>query len=493
MQEIPLRKEPKMSTVEQLGDLRTRVRAHIITETDPEYDAARAVYNGSIDKRPLAIVRVGQVADVIGTVAFARETGLDLAIRGGGHSAPGFGTTDGGIVLDFSGLRSVRVNPRDGRAQVEAGATWADFDYATHAFGLATPGGIISTTGVAGLTLGGGIGYLSRKYGLSSDNLLSADVVTADGDLVTASATENDDLFWALRGGGGNFGVVTSFEFDLHPVDTVYCGVIIFSADDGEQVGRAYREYLAHSPEDFGAFFGFHQGPPVPFLPEQHHGTPVCVIAGAWFGDPSEGEERWKPLLQAAPVLGSLTAEIPYPALNSLFDPLLPPGLQAYWKADFVRSLSDDVLRVATEHGSHTPSIHTANHFYPIDGAVQRVASDATAFAYRDVGFAPVIAGIWADPADNDANIRWVREYWDALHPFGAGGGYVNFMDADDGARAPDNFGANWTRLREVKAKWDPDNLFHLNQNIPPAQGVARRQSSADVTASARAREDSRQ
>jgi FAD/FMN-containing dehydrogenase len=476
-----------MSTAEQLGDLRTRVRAHIITESDPDYDTARSVYNGSIDKRPLAIVRAAQVADVLGTVAFARDTGLELAVRGGGHSAPGFGTTDGGIVLDFSLLRSVRVNPQYGRAQVEPGATWADFDYATHAFGLATPGGIISSTGVAGLTLGGGIGYLSRKYGLSCDNLLSADVVTADGDLVTASATQNEDLFWALRGGGGNFGAVTSFEFDLHPVDTAYAGVIIYSAEDAEQVGRAYREYLAQAPEDFGAFFGFHQGPPVPFLPEQFHGTPVCVIAGGWFGDPSEGEDRWKPLLGVAPVLGSHVGQVPYPALNSLFDPLLPPGLQAYWKADFVETLSDEVLRVATAHGSHAPSIHTANHFYPIDGAVHRVAPDATAFAYRNVGFSPVIAGIWGDPADNEANIRWVREYADALHPLGAGGAYVNFMDADDAPRAAENYGANWTRLREVKAKWDPDNVFRLNQNIPPAEGVTRREKASPIPATERA------
>lgn len=457
-----------MSQVD-LSDLRARTRADIITEEDPGYDAARAVHNGTIDKRPLAVVRVSQVADVLATVQFASENQIDLAIRGGGHSGPGFGTSDGGIVLDFSQRRGVRVNPEIGTAWAETGATWGDFDYATHAFGLGTTGGIISTTGVSGLTLGGGIGYLARKYGLSCDNLLSADVVTADGRLVTASAEQNDDLFWALRGGGGNFGVVTSMEFDLHPVDTATVGVLIYSAEHSEQVGRIYRDYLAQAPEDFGAFFGFHQGPPVPFLPEQFHGTPVCVIAGGWFGDPSEGEARWSPLVGAAPLLGSLVAQLPYPALNSLFDPFLPPGIFTYWKADFIHALSDDVLRVASEYGSRVPTLQTANHYYPISGAVQRVAPDATAFTYRDEGFAPAIAGFWSDPADADTTIKWVRDYWTALHPYGALGGYINFMDADDAARTADNYAENWARLRQVKAKWDPDNVFHVNHNIPPA------------------------
>jgi len=481
-----------MSNVD-LSDLRGRVRAQIITESDPDYDTARAVHNGLIDKRPLAVVRVGQVADVLATVNFARDNNLDLAIRGGGHSGPGFGTVDDGIVLDFSALTGVRVNPHDGRAQVDAGATWGDFDFATHAFGLGTTGGIVSTTGVAGLTLGGGIGYLSRKYGLSCDNLLSADVVTADGRLVTASDTDNSDLFWALRGGGGNFGVVTSFEFDLHPVDTVYAGVIIYSAEDSEQVGRAYRDYIAQAPEDFGAFFGFHQGPPVPFLDEKYHGTPVCVVIGGWFGDPAEGDARWQPLLNAAPVLGSHTGQVPYPALNSLFDVFFPKGILTYWKADFFESLTDDVLRVAADFGSRVPSIQTANHFYPIDGAVHRVASDASAFAYRTEGFAPSIAGFWTDPADTESNKQWVRDYWAALHPYGSGGGYINFMDADDSVRTIDNYGANWARLREVKAKWDPDNVFHVNQNIPPAEGVATTGDASAATAQNRSRADSRQ
>jgi len=462
-----------MPTV-QLDDLRDKVRADITTASDPQYNSARKVYNASIDKKPLAIVHVGQVADVLTTVRFARDAGLDLAIRGGGHSAPGFGTSEGGIVLDFSRCTGVRVDAGLATARVEAGATWAEFDYATHAFGLATTGGIIGTTGVAGLTLGGGMGYLARKYGLSCDNLLSADVVTADGQLVKASATENDDLFWALRGGGGNFGVVTSFEFDLHPVDTILNGVIIYSADDGEQVGRFYRDFLAQAPEDFGAFFGFHQGPPVPFLPQQYHGAPVCVIAGGWFGELDRGQELWTQLLGAAPVLGSHLAPAPYPVLNTHFDPLFPPGLLSYWKGDFIDSLSDDILRVAADFGSRVPSITTANHFYPVDGAVHRVASDATAFAFRDAAFSPVIACLWSDPSETEANTRWVRDYWNAQHPYSSGGGYVNFMDADEGAQIPANYGGNWERLRQVKAQWDPDNVFHVNQNVPPAAHLDR-------------------
>jgi len=461
-----------MSTIELTG-LRENVRGRVIDSDDPDYDDARSVFNGMIDRRPLAVVRVSQVADVIATVNFARDNGLDLAIRGGGHSAPGFGTLDDGIVIDFADRIGVRVDPSDRTARAEPGATWADFNHATHAFGLATTGGIIGSTGIAGLTLGGGIGYLARKYGLSCDNLISADVVTADGGFLTADESQNADLFWALRGGGGNFGVVTSFRYRLHPVDTVYGGVVIYSAEHGERVGRFFRDFIAGSPEEFGAFLGFHQGPPVPFLPEEWHGTPVCVVVGGWTGPLDEGEKRWQPVLDAAPVLGSFLGELPYPSLNTLFDPLQPKGMQGYWKADFLRSLSDDALRVAADFGSRVPSVETANHFYPIDGAVQRVAPDATAFAYRNVGFAPVIAGQWHDPADNAENIRWVRDYWDALHQYAEAGGYINFMDADDQSRIADNYRANYARLAEVKAKYDPANFFHVNQNIAPAVPVA--------------------
>ncbi|MFC9334550.1 FAD-binding oxidoreductase [Arthrobacter sp. NPDC057009] len=451
--------------------LQEKVRGQVITTDQADYDDARAVYNGTIDKRPAAILRVSQVADVIAGVNFARDQGLDLALRGGGHSAPGFGTCDGGLVLDFAGCRGVRVDPATSTARAEAGTTWADFNHATSAFGMATTGGIIGSTGVAGLTLGGGIGYLARKYGLSCDNLRSADVVTADGNFVVASARENEDLFWALRGGTGNFGVVTSLEFNLHPVDLLYGGVIIYLLEHADTVARFYREYIATAPEDMGVFLGFHQGPPVPFLPEEYHGKPVVVLVGGWTGPHDEGERHWQKFLEIAPVAGSFVGPLPYTVLNTLFDPMLPKGLQAYWKAEFLPQLNDDAIRVAEKFARAIPSVQTANHYYPINGAAQRVGRDETAFPYRDVNFAVAIAGMWEDPADNEANTKWVRDYHSELHAHGAGAGYVNFLDADDQPHIEDNYAGNYARLAQVKAKYDPGNLFHVNQNIKPAAG----------------------
>lgn len=456
--------------------LRENVRGTVIEPDDPDYDAARRVFNGMHDRHPAAVLRVSQTADVIAAVRFARDAGLPVAIRGGGHSAPGYGTADGALVLDFSPRRGVWVDPEAKRARVEPGATWADYNHATHAFGLASTGGIVGSTGVAGLTLGGGIGYLARKHGLACDNLVSADVVLADGTFARASAEQNPDLLWALRGGGGNFGVVTSFEFELHDIDMVHVGIVAFPAAEGVGVGQFYRDWIAGQPEEMGAFFAYHQAPPVPFIPEEWHTRQVCLIVGMWTGDPSEGESRWQPVLSAGPVVGSLVAPMPYPFLNGAFDEGNPPGLQGYWKADFARGLSDDILRVAQEYGSTVPSLPTANHFYPIDGAVHRVAADATAFPNRSANFAPVIAGQWESPADNEANIAWVRGYWRALHEFTEPGGYINFQDADDQPRIEANYGANYARLAEVKAQYDPDNFFHVNQNIrpvPAAEGAA--------------------
>ena len=452
-----------------LDGLREQVRGQIITPGDDEYDAARAVHNGLVDKKPAAVVRVSQVADVIACVNFARENSMDLAIRGGGHSGPGFGTWDDALVIDFVNTRGVRVDPAGRTARSEAGATWADFNHATHVFGLATTGGIIGSTGVSGLTLGGGIGYLDRKHGLSCDNLISADVVTADGKFLTASESENEDLFWALRGGGGNFGVVTSLEYRLHPVDTVHAGIIIYPVEHAETVAKFYREYLAAAPEEFGAFLAFHQGPPVPFLPEEWHGKPVCVVVGMWTGDLAEGPARWQPFLDVAPAAGSMVGPMPYPALNQAFDPMYPKGLLAYWKAAFLPELSDGAISAHLDYGSRVPSLQTAVHIYPIDGAVHRVGATETAFPNRNATFSPVIACHWDNPADNEANIAWVRDYAAALQPFSETAGYINFMDGDDLPKVAANYGPNYSRLREVKAKYDPQNLFHVNQNIAPA------------------------
>jgi FAD/FMN-containing dehydrogenase len=449
--------------------LRARLRGDLTGPRDPGYDEARAVYNGMIDRRPAAVIRCSDAADVLAAVEVARETGVDLSVRGGAHSVPGFGTNDGGIVCDLSGMRGVRVDPERRTARAEGGCTWGDLDHATHPFGLATTGGIISTTGVAGLTLGGGIGHLARGCGLSCDNLLSADVVTADGRLVTASDDVNADLFWALRGGGGNFGVVTSLEYRLHPVGEILGGPIFYPVDRAGDVMRFYREFIAQAPEQLGAFFAFQIAPPLPFIPEERHGETMCLIVTCWTGDVEEGKQVLAPLFDVAPVAAQHVGPMPYPALNSAFDPLLPPGLQHYWKADFVRELTDGAIAAHVEHGPAVPCVESTMHLYPIDGACHRVAGDATAFAYRDARFACVIAGMWPNPADNERNTAWVRDYWEAIHPHSEQGGYVNFMAGDDGDRVRANYGGNYDRLAEAKGRWDPDNLFRLNQNVEPA------------------------
>jgi UDP-N-acetylenolpyruvoylglucosamine reductase len=405
---------------------------------------------------------------VVAAVNTAREHGLDIAIRGGGHSVPGFGTVDDGIVVDLAAMQQVDVDPAGGTARAEGGATWGTFNDATHAHGLATTGGIISTTGVGGLTLGGGIGYLARGHGLSCDNLVSAQVVTADGRILTASDHENEDLFWALRGGGGNFGVVTSFEFRVHPVDQIYGGPMFFEVDDARAVLEWYRDFIADAPEEFGGFPAWQIAPPLPFVPEERHGEPFLAFVGCWAGPIEQGEAALQPLHDVAPVVAEHVGPMPYPALNSAFDGLVPPGLQHYWKANFVRELTDDAITAHLEHGPRVPVVNSTVHIYPINGACHRVGSDETAFAYRDANFATVLAGMWPDPADNEANIGWVRNYYEATAPLSEEGGYINFMSADDQERIRANYKGNYERLVEVKSTYDPGNLFHQNQNIAP-------------------------
>ena len=446
------------------------VRGNVVTSQSPEYDKARAVYNGMIDRRPLAIVQAVDVADVCITVNAARESGLDLAIRDGAHSVPGFGTVDDGIVLDLHAMKGIRIDPDNRIARVQGGCSWGDFDHAAHAFGLATTGGIISTTGVAGLTLGGGIGYLARAHGLSIDNLRSADVVLADGTFVTTSATEHPDLFWALRGGGGNFGVVTELEFDLHPVDTIYGGPMFFELDVAEELFRTYRDWIAAAQRAMGAFPAFQIAPPLPFIPEDRVGEPLALLVSCFNGPDDEAEVLLNELRAVGKPVAEHVGRMPYPALNSAFDGLLPAGLQHYWKAAFLPELTDGAIAAHVEHGPKVPAMESTMHLYPIDGAVHDVAVDATAFAYREANFAPVIAGMWPDPAHNEANIAWVRDYHAALEPHTSDGGYINFMAEDDQSRIRDNYGPNYDRLANVKKAYDPGNLFHLNQNIAPAE-----------------------
>jgi len=452
-------------TIQQLQD---QVHGAVITPADEGYDGARRVYNAMIDKRPRVIVQTADVEDVKAAVTFAREGALAIAVRGGGHSVPGFGTGDDAVVIDLSRMRGVRVDPEKRTARAEGGATWGDFNDATHVHGLATTGGIISTTGVAGLTLGGGIGYLARGFGLSCDNLLSAEVVTADGRQLTANKNEHADLFWALRGGGGNFGVVTSLEFRVHPVKDIYGGPMFFELDDAPAVLRFYREFIANAPEQFGGFPAWQIAPPLPFIPEKRHGEPFLAFVACWAGPIEEGERALKALHDVAPVVAEHVGPMPYPALNSAFDGLVPPGMQHYWKANFVKELTDEAITAHLQHGPKVPVVNSTVHIYPINGAVHRVAPEATAFAYRDANFATVIAGMWPDPAENAANTKWVRDYYDATARHSEAAGYINFMGADDQDRIKENYRGNYQRLVEVKRSYDPENLFRFNQNIKP-------------------------
>ncbi len=453
----------------KIQELRGQVRGEVIAPEDSGYEEARGVYNAMIDKRPAVVVRAANAGDVSVAVNFAREGSLDLAVRGGGHSVPGFGTSDGGVVIDLSIMRDVTVDSANNTARAQGGATWGDFNDATHVHGLATTGGIISTTGVGGLTLGGGIGYLCRGFGFSLDNLVSADVVTADGRSVVASERQNEDLFWALRGGGGNFGVVTSFEFRVHPVKDIYGGPMFYELSEAETILRFYRDYIADAPREMGVFPAFQIAPPLPFIPEDRHGDTFIALVACWAGPIDQGEAMFKPFHDVSPVVAEFVGPAPYPALNSAFDALYPAGeLQHYWKASFVKELTDDAIAAHLEHGPKVPVVNSTMHIYPINGACHDVASDATAFAYRDANFATVIAGMWPDASQNEANIKWVRDYYDATAPLSEEGGYINFMSDDDQGRIKANYKGNYDRLVEVKRTYDPDNLFHLNQNIKP-------------------------
>ena len=444
------------------------IRGTVLRPGDGDYEEARRVYNGMIDRRPALIARCADAADVMAAVNFAREGGLALAVRGGGHSGPGLGTVDGGLVIDLAPLNGVRVDPESRTARVGGGSTLGDIDHATHAFGLATPSGIISTTGVGGITLGGGMGSLTRKYGLAIDNLLEADVVLADGSFVTASDKSNPDLFWALRGGGGNFGVVTSFLLRLHPISTVYGGPMLWDLDRADEAMRFWRDTLEAADDDLSGFFAFLKVPPGPPFPEPLHLRTMCGVVWCYTGDLEKAEEVFRPVREFGPPALDLVGALPVPALQSMFDALYPRGLQWYWRADFVQELSDEAIAQHVEHGSRVPNFQSTMHLYAIDGAASRVGKNDTAWSYRDAKYAQTIVGVDADPANNDRNIAWVKDYWEALHPFSAGGAYVNMMMDEGQERVMASYRDNYARLVEVKNRYDPHNLFHLNQNIRP-------------------------
>ncbi|MEJ8814231.1 FAD-binding oxidoreductase [Variovorax ureilyticus] len=451
-----------------IDNVRERARGQVITPTDDGYEGARKVYNGMIDRRPSVVIRAVDVGDVMAGVDYARENGLDLSVRGGSHSVPGFGTCDGGVVIDLSQMKGVRVDPNRKTARAGGGTLWADFNHATYPFGLATTGGIIGSTGIAGLTLGGGIGYLTRGFGLSLDNLLSADVVTADGQFRVASAAENEDLFWAIRGGGGNFGVVTSFEYQLHPVKDITAGIFFYPIEKVREVLRFYRDYVAKAPEEMGLFPAFQIAPPLPFIKAEDHGKTFIAIVSCWAGPMDKADAEMAKIRGAAPVVAEMVAPMPYYVINGLFDALLPPGLQHYWKASFATELTDGAIEEHAQFGPQVPVVNSTMHIYPINGACHRVKSDATAWGHRDASFATVIAGMWPDAADNAKNTKWVKDYYKALEPHSQAGGYINFMAEDDQGRVRDNFGPHYDKLASIKRKYDPGNLFHMNQNIQP-------------------------
>lgn len=456
---------------QKIAAFRSTFRGEVVEPKDKNYDEVRALYNAMIDKKPRVIARCVDVADVMTAVAFGRDNALLIAIRGGGHNGPGLSSVDNGLMIDLSCMKGIHVDTKTSTVRVEPGCTQGDVDHATHAFGLAVPAGIVSTTGIAGLTLGGGTGYLTRQYGLTIDNLIEADVVLADGRFVTANERENADLFWALRGGGGNFGVVTSFVYRAHPMKNVYGGPIFWEIKDAPKVMRVYRDMIGRLPAKLGAFVGLKTMPPVAPFPEEHWGKKIVAIIFGFDGTQAEGEAVIKPLLEALPKpIMNGAGYMPYTTLQTLFDPLMPKGMQWYWKGDFVKELTDEAIDTHIKFASQSPSPLCLTHLYPIDGAVHKVKAGDTAWATRDARFNMVIAAIDTSPAKAKDLKTWGRAYWEAVHPFNMGGAYVNFMmDDENDGRIEATYGPNYKRLTEVKKKYDPKNLFRVNQNIRPA------------------------
>jgi hypothetical protein len=422
-----------------------------------------------IDKKPSVIAKCSSTGDVASVIGFARTHDLPLAVRGGGHNGGGLGSVDDGVVADLSEMNSVSVDADAKTAKVGGGATWAEVDAATNPHGLAVPCGIISTTGVGGLTLGGGIGHLTRGCGLTIDNLLSAQVVLADGQQVTASADENGELYWALRGGGGNFGVVTEFTFRAHPVSDVVGGPTFWAIEQTDELLKAYREFLPTLPRNASGFFCWHTIPPAPPFPEELHMRKACGIVWCVVGSDEEAEQAMAPMLAVAEPLMHGVGRMPLPALNSAFDGLYGPGDQWYWRADFVNEIPDESVAANQEWNENMPTWKSGSHVYPIDGAAHDVGAGDTPWAYRDATWSQVIIGVDGDPASAPTLRDWAVGYWESVHPYSAGGAYVNFMMDEGQDRVKATYGANYDRLAKAKSTYDPDNVFRVNQNIQPA------------------------
>jgi len=465
--QLPSKTNSKLAE-QAVNGFAAQLHGELILPSDARYEVARKVYNAMIDKRPALIARCKNVADVVSAVNFGRNNQMTVAIRGGGHNGPGFGVCDGGLVIDLSPMRGIHVDPSNSIVRVEGGCVWGDVDKATHEFGLAVPSGILSSTGVGGLTLGGGTGYLSRHYGLTIDNLLAVEIVLADGSRVTANKEENADLFWAVRGGGGNFGVVTSFLFKANPVQTVYGGPMFWPLELSADLLRFWQDFILSAPENINGWFAFATVPPVPPFPEQYHLQKMCAVVWCYTGELAEAEAAFKPIRKFSPPAIDFAGPIPFPALQSMFDALYPAGLQWYWRADFFNHYDDKAIDLHVKYGSELPTMFSTMHIYPINGAVQRVGNQDTAWAYRDANFAQVIVGVDPDPNSNERLKTWTKDYWEALHPFSAGGAYVNMIMDEGEERVKAAYRDNYARLAQIKAKYEPYNFFHVNQNIKP-------------------------
>ena len=451
-------------------DLARSIQGEILTADSPGYDQARAIWNAMIDRKPALIARCKTTDDVVQCVRFAKQHGLLVAVRGGGHNIAGNAVCDGGLLIDLSLMRAVHVDAAKKTARVEGGALLSDLDQATQAHGLAVPLGINSTTGVAGLTLGGGFGWISRKYGLTVDNLLSATVITAAGEKLTASAQSNSDLFWAIRGGGGNFGVVTEFEFKLHAIgNEVLSGLIVHPFAQAKQVLQFYRDFAAKAPDELAVWFVLRKAPPLPFLPEQWHGKEILVLAACYTGDLETGKKVLQPLRAFGQPIADIIAPHPFAAWQQVLDPLLAPGMRNYWKSHEFLTIPDGLIDVLLEFGGRLPDPQTEIAFAQLGGAISRVPDDATAYSHREANFLVNLHGRWDGAANDGKCIGWARDLFKACGPFSTGGVYVNFLTADEEERVKLAYGANHSKLAAIKKKYDPTNLFRLNQNIRPS------------------------
>lgn len=454
-------------------ELREAIRGWVVTPGDAAYDEARAVWNGDIDRHPALIVRCAGTADVTEAIRFARSEDLDIAIRGGGHNVAGFATVDGGLVVDLSPMKGIRVDPRLKRARAQGGVLWGELDHETQAFGLATTGGLVTSTGIAGFTLGGGIGWLMRRHGLAVDNLIGADVVTADGQFVRADEEENSELLWGLRGGGGNFGVVTEFEYELYEVGPIiYGGVIMYGADKAEDLLSFYSDWVENLPDDLTTMVVFLTAPPAPFVPAELVGSPMLAIACCHIGDHGQAEASLKPLRDFTSADVDIVGPMPYLALQSLFDNSAPYGSHNYWKTAYLDTLSAEVIETIVERcrGLDSLNPHSTFHLHHLGGAVRRVDDSATAFPHRTKPFVFNVIGQWDEGEPRGDHVSWVRDTWDDLQLVGAGDPYLNFLanETDDAVRSA--YGADtYERLVTLKDRYDPNNVFHMNQNIRPS------------------------